>query len=226
MTVKIIFLGPPGVGKGTCASRISEKLGIPHISAGDMLRAEVAAETEIGKKVKDILDKGNLVPDELVLDVVKKRISKQDCENGFVLDGFPRTIGQAEGLEKITNIDIVINLTQPEDVLIERILARRTCKNCGNSYNIADIRRDGINMPPLLPKVEGICDKCGGELVKRSDETPEIIANRMKVYREQTEPLIEFYKNKNILVDVFVDSVPSEMVEKIYNMLKEKSLVG
>jgi len=221
--MKIIFLGPPGVGKGTCASRIAEKMKIPHISTGDMLRTEIAAGSDIGKKAKEIMDKLALVPDELVLNMIKQRIENTDCKNGFILDGFPRTLIQAEELEKITETDIVINLTQPEDILIERISARRTCKNCGNAYNIADIQREGINMPPLLPKTEGICDKCGGQLIQRSDETPEIIADRMKVYRNQTEPLIDFYRKKGILIDVFVDSAPAKMVEKIYEMIESKS---
>jgi len=157
------------------------------------------------------------------LNMIKQRIENTDCKNGFILDGFPRTLIQAEELEKITETDIVINLTQPEDILIERISARRTCKNCGNAYNIADIQREGINMPPLLPKTEGICDKCGGQLIQRSDETPEIIADRMKVYRNQTEPLIDFYRKKGILIDVFVDSAPAKMVEKIYEMIESKS---
>ncbi len=222
MGFRIIFLGPPGVGKGTCSSRIAEKKGIPHISTGDLLRREVAAGSELGKRVKEFMDKGELVPDSLVLGIIKERLSKPDCARGFILDGFPRTIAQAKELEKITEIDVVINLTQPEDILIERISARRTCENCGNVYNLANIQREGINMPPLMPKVEGICDKCGGKLVQRSDEKPEVVADRMRIYKKQTEPLIEFYKQKGILVDVRFDSPADMMVEKILKMLESR----
>lgn len=218
--MKIIFLGPPGSGKGTYSSRIGPKYGIPHISTGDIFRAEIKAGTELGKKVEEILKAGGLVPDELTMEVIKKRLSQPDCRNGFIADGFPRTIAQADALEKIAKVDIVLNLVLPDDIIIEKISSRRTCKNCGNIYNIADISREGIRMPPMLPKAEGKCDKCGGELIQRSDERPEIIKGRLEVYKKQTQPLIDYYRGKGLLKDIKVDSPPDEMVSKILEVLE------
>lgn len=210
--MKAIFLGPPGVGKGTYASRISPQLGIAHISTGDLLRDEVKAASPLGKKAREFMDKGGLVPDQLVIDMLLKRLKQPDCRKGFILDGFPRTVPQAEALERGLKVDVVINLLLAEDILLEKMLARRTCRKCGNIYNLADINRDGIKMPPILPKKPGVCDKCGGELYQREDENEKVIRGRFAVFRQQTEPLIAYYRKKGVLKDVRVIGGPEVMV--------------
>ncbi|MEM7826866.1 MAG: nucleoside monophosphate kinase [Candidatus Aenigmatarchaeota archaeon] len=218
--MKIIILGPPGSGKGTLSFAISEKYGISHIEAGKILREEIENRTEIGKKVKEIVESGRLVPDNIISELVKKRIDT--CKKGFILDGYPRTIGQAEALKKMTDIDLVINLSIPDKILIERAAGRRTCRKCGAVYNIADIHEeiDGVvyNMPPLLPKKAWTCDKCGGELYIRSDEKPDVIKKRLEEYKRQTKPLIEYYKNKNFR-DVLVTAGKDEMIKKIFKIV-------
>ncbi len=221
--MKVIFLGPPGCGKGTYASRICEKNGWSHISTGDLLRSG-REDPEHGETIKKFQDTGGLVPDDIVLAVLKKRLEKPDAEKGFILDGFPRTIPQADALENISKIETVINLRIPDHVIIEKILARRTCEGCGNIYNIADIKfgpNDEYRMPPISPEVEGKCDKCGGNLVSRSDENKDIIEKRLNVYREQTEPLIKYYRDKGIVKDVDVTGSPAIMVPKILGVIGE-----
>jgi adenylate kinase len=220
--MKAIFLGPPGAGKGTYASRIGPQLGIAHISTGDLLRAEVKAESALGRKAKGFMDKGHLVPDQLVIDMLMERIKRPDCKKGFILDGFPRTIPQADALDKSLKVDVVVNLLLSEDILLEKALARRICRNCGNIYNIADINRDGIKMPALLPRKPGVCDKCGGELYKRDDETEEVIKDRFKVFRNQTEPLIAYYRKKGLLKDVKVIGGPEVMVPIVIKAMQSK----
>jgi len=219
--MKKIFLGPPGSGKGTYSKRIAPKHNIPHISTGDLLRDNIKNSTEIGLEAKDYMDKGELVPDEIVIEMLKERLFQNDCKEGFILDGFPRTIQQAESLKKITEIDIVINLVIPKDILIEKICARRICKDCGDIYNIADINRNGVIMPPMNPIKKGICDKCGNEIIQRDDDNPETVKQRLEIYKQQTQPLIDFYKNLGILKDVNIKSSPKEMVEVILEVLKE-----
>ncbi|MFA5953637.1 MAG: adenylate kinase [Candidatus Pacearchaeota archaeon] len=218
--MKKIFLGPPGSGKGTYSQRIAPLLGIPHISTGDLFREHLKNETHIGKKVKVFLESGKLVPDDIVLEVVKIRISQEDCKKGFILDGFPRTIYQAEKLFEITDIDIVTNLVIPEDILIEKICSRRSCKECGFIYNLAEINREGIHMPPMHPKIPGKCDKCQGKLIQRKDDCEEIIKERLEVYKKEIQPLIEFYKNKGILKDIKIIGSPEVMVEIILKELE------
>ena len=210
--MNIVFLGPPGSGKGTYASRIAPQMGIPHISTGDLLRGAVAAKTPIGKKAEGYMKKGLLVPDEIIMQVVKERLSKPDAKPGFIFDGFPRTIPQADALGSMSKIETVINLRLPDSIIIQKILARRTCEKCGQIYNIADIRIGKIVMPPVAPKKAGICDKCGGKLVSRSDETEQIIKDRLDVYRKETQPLIDYYKKKKLLRDVDVVGPPEVMV--------------
>jgi adenylate kinase len=220
--MKVIFLGPPGAGKGTYASRICEKKSWAHISTGDLLREEVKSQSDLGLEAKKHMDKGTLVPDDIVIGMLKQRLEQDDSKNGFILDGFPRTTAQADALGGITKIEAVMNLTIPDWVLIGKILARRTCEKCGDIYNIADIKfgpNDSYHMPPLKPKVEGVCDKCGGKVVSRSDETEDIIKNRLSVYREQTEPLIKYYREKNLLKDVEVTGSPDVMVPKLMGVL-------
>jgi len=218
--MKKIFLGPPGSGKGTYSKRISPIRNIPHISTGDLFRENIKNETEIGKKVKEIIDKGELVSDSIVIEILKRRISEEDCKKGFILDGFPRTIEQAKVLQGLKEIDVVLNLVIPEDILIEKICARRICKNCGDIYNIADINRQGIKMPPMNPKEEGKCDKCGAELIQRKDDNEKTVKDRLETYKKEIQPLIDFYKNLGILKDIKITSSPEIMVPEILGMLK------
>lgn len=195
--MKIIMLGAPGAGKGTQAKQIADKYSIPHISTGDIFRANIKNGTELGKKAKQYMDQGALVPDELTCDLVMDRIQQDDCKNGFVLDGFPRTIPQAEALDaalgKINEkMDYAIDVDVPDENIVNRMSGRRACLNCGATYHL-------ISIPP---KVEGICDRCGSKIVLREDDKPETVQKRLKVYHEQTQPLIDYYKNQGILKSV------------------------
>lgn len=187
-----IFLGPPGAGKGSLAVKVAEDYKIPHISTGDIFRANIKAQTPLGVKVKAIIDSGSLVSDELTFELVKDRLAQDDCKNGYILDGFPRTIPQAEMLEKLVADVKVVNFEIKDEIVIRRLSTRRVCKACGANFNV-------LTLPP---KVEGVCDKCGGELYQRDDDKQESILHRMDVYREQTEPLINFYKEKGKITDL------------------------
>ena len=195
--MKIIMLGAPGAGKGTQAQRIAEKYGIPHISTGDIFRANIKNGTELGKKAKAFMDQGLLVPDELTVDLVMDRISQPDCKEGYILDGFPRTIPQAEALtEALAKIgekmDYAINVEVPDENIIDRMSGRRACVACGGTYH--------IKYNPT--KKEGICDACGGELILRDDDKPETVKQRLEVYHTQTQPLIDYYTKEGILKEV------------------------
>ena len=195
--MKIVMLGAPGAGKGTQAKKIADIYQIPHISTGDIFRANIKEGTELGKKAKTFMDAGKLVPDELTIDLLMDRISRPDCANGYVLDGFPRTIPQAESLEAALEkrgekIDYAINVEVPDENIIHRMSGRRACLNCGATYHV-------VHIPT---KVEGICDRCGSELVLRDDDKPETVKKRLDVYHEQTQPLIEFYSQRGVLVNV------------------------
>ena len=195
--MKIIMLGAPGAGKGTQAKMIAEKYGLPHISTGDIFRANIKNGTELGKEAKEYMDKGLLVPVELTVRLLLDRVAQDDCKNGYVLDGFPRTIPQAEVLdEKLSDlgekVDYAINVDVPDENIVNRMSGRRACLNCGATYHI-------VSIPP---KKEGICDVCGSELVLRDDDRPETVQNRLKVYHEQTQPLIDFYEKKGVLRSV------------------------
>ena len=195
--MRLVLLGPPGVGKGTQASAIVDKYKIPHISTGDIFRFNIKEGTELGMKAKEYMDKGLLVPDDLVVSIVKDRLTEEDCKAGFLLDGFPRTIRQAEILDeelKAMNIELdkVINIYADKDILIERVVGRRICKVCGKGYH--------IKFDP--PKEENVCDLDGGELFQREDDTEETVSKRIEVYEEQTQPLIEYYEDKGIIVNV------------------------
>lgn len=187
-----VFLGPPGAGKGSLAVKVAADYQIPHISTGDIFRANIKAQTPLGVKVKEIIDSGSLVSDELTFELVKDRLAQDDCKNGYILDGFPRTIPQAQMLDSLVSDLKVVNFVIKDEIVIDRLSTRRVCKACGANFNIKT----------LPPKVEGICDKCGGELYQRDDDKQESILHRMDVYREQTEPLINYYKGKGKITDL------------------------
>ena len=195
--MKIIMLGAPGAGKGTQAKMIADQYGIPHISTGDIFRVNIKEQTELGMEAKKYMDKGALVPDELTVKILLDRVAKDDCKLGYVLDGFPRTIPQAEVLDKAVNelnetIDYAINVEVPDENIIKRMSGRRACLACGATYHVEHVP----------PNKEGICDRCGKELVLRDDDQPETVKKRLEVYHAQTQPLIEYYNKKNILKEV------------------------
>jgi adenylate kinase len=195
--VNLVLMGLPGAGKGTQAERIIEKYGIPHISTGDMFRAAIKEGTDLGLQAKSFMDKGNLVPDEVTIGIVRERLSKEDCNQGFLLDGFPRTVAQADALETILSdlnkqINFVINIDVDKDILMERLTGRRICKSCGSTYHL-------VFNPPAN---EGVCDRCGGELYQRADDNEETVQNRLEVNLKQTKPLLDFYETKGYLRNI------------------------
>jgi adenylate kinase len=203
--MKLILLGAPGGGKGTVAKLLTQLDGSVQISTGDILRGAVQAGTELGRQAEAYMKAGDLVPDELIMGIMEQRLQQPDCDNGFLLDGFPRTIPQAEALRELlkkigTELDFAVEIDVPREVILDRLTTRRTCVDCGAIYNVK-------SMPT---KVEGICDKCGGSVVQRDDETEEAISNRLDVYNEKTAPLVDFYKNENMLLSVSATS--SEIV--------------
>ena len=188
--MKIILLGAPGAGKGTQAEKISEALHIPQISTGNIIREALKSGSEVGLKAKSYIESGKLVPDEVVIDIIKERIAKEDCAEGFILDGFPRTIAQAEALDSMgVSIDKVLDINVADEVIASRLSGRRVCEACGSSYHLVSKK----------PAVEGVCDKCGGTLIQRKDDHPDTVADRLKVYHEQTEPLKAYYEKKGLL---------------------------
>ena len=212
--MQIVLFGPPGAGKGTQAKFISEQYNIPHVSTGDILRENVREGTALGKKAKTYMDKGELVPDAVLIDIIKERIQKPDTRKGFLFDGFPRTIPQAESLDEILDdinkkLDAIVNIDVGTSELVKRLSGRLTCRNCGATYN--------IRTNP--PKVDSICDACGGELYQRADDTEAAIKNRIAVYKKQTAPLIDYYKKKGILVDIDgereIDEVRSDIMKAL-----------
>ena len=212
----IILLGPPASGKGTQASRLEDKLSIPHVASGDLFRYNLKNETELGLKAKTYMDKGELVPDDVTIAMVLDRLSRKDCENGAVLDGFPRTIPQAEALdealdEEDESIDLVLNIQAPEDVLIKRVTGRRLCRQCGASYH--------LEYNP--PEESGVCDECGGELYQRDDDTEETARKRLEVYREQTQPLVDYYRDQDLLVDIDGDQSIDDVTESLIDAINE-----
>lgn len=199
-----IFLGPPGAGKGSLAVKVAADYGIPHISTGDMFRAAIKNKTPLGLQAKSIIDAGGLVSDEITCNLVKERLSQGDTKKGFILDGFPRTIKQAEMFESVCPDVTVVNFVIDSDVVVKRLSTRRVCKKCGANYNI-------LTLPP---KKEGLCDKCGGELFQRDDDKPESIQHRMEVYKSETEPLIDFYSKKGLLKDIDGAIQTDELLKK------------
>lgn len=217
--MKAIIFGPPGSGKGTYASRLRAKLGVDVIAMGDIFREIMKEDSPLGKKVKQYVEKGLLVPDDVVIEVLKQRLAKSSSKKGFILDGFPRTLEQANALDKIVAIDVVIKLTVPDSIIIERLSTRRICKNCGEVYNIRYLK----------PKVEGVCDKCGGQLYQRPDDTAKVIKERIQVYEQQTQPILQHYKEKKVQFVEFkceiLDMNPDVAVESILRDLKRLKLV-
>jgi adenylate kinase len=216
--LKAIILGAPGAGKGTYASRLQQKLDVEVIATGDIFRESIKEDSELGKKAKSYVEKGLLVPDEVVVEMLKHRLGKIPKEKGFILDGYPRTLAQAKTLATITKIDVILMLDVPDWIIIERLSTRRICRNCGTVYNIRFLK----------PKVEGICDKCGGPLYQRSDDTPEVIKKRLQVYQEQTKPLLEYFKQKKIPFvtssAASLDQPPELIVDKLIAELKKLNL--
>ena len=209
--MKIIFLGAPGAGKGTQAEVISEKFNIPTISTGNIIREALRNGTEMGLKAKAFTEAGKLVPDDVVIGIIKERLAKDDCADGFILDGFPRTIPQAEALETMgISIDKVVSIEVPDESIMERMTGRRVCGKCGASYHLMFKK----------PAKEGICDSCGSELVQRKDDAPETVADRLKVYHDQTEPLKDYYSKKNKLALVEGLGSVSEITERILKVLE------
>ncbi|MDY6038681.1 MAG: adenylate kinase [Eubacterium sp.] len=214
--MRTILLGPPGAGKGTQATRIVEKYNIPHISTGDIFRDNIKRQTELGKKAQEYMNKGELVPDDLVIEIATDRLLKDDCKEGFLLDGFPRTIYQAEKLDEFMKanggkIDYVINIEATDEDIISRLTGRRVCKQCGASFHI-------VNIPP---KQEGICDKCSGTLVQRDDDTEATVKNRIAVYKEQTMPLVDYYTEANNLYTLDGAAPLDEVFAEISRILGE-----
>ena len=212
--MKIIMLGAPGAGKGTQAKMIAAKYGVPHISTGDIFRANIKNNTELGQKAKTYMDKGELVPDSLVVDLIMDRFKEADCANGYVLDGFPRTIPQAEALDNALKangekVDFAINVEVPDENIINRMSGRRACVGCGATYH--------IKYNPT--KVEGVCDACGEKLILRDDDKPETVKNRLSVYHEQTQPLIDYYNKAGVLAEVDGTKDMEDVFKDIVNIL-------
>ncbi|MYL65865.1 adenylate kinase [Bacillus hwajinpoensis] len=213
--MNLVLMGLPGVGKGTQAEKIVEKYGIPHISTGDMFRAAIKEGTPLGLKAKEYMDSGNLVPDEVTIGIVRERLGKDDCEKGFLLDGFPRTVAQADALETILSdlgkkLNYVINISVEEDQLMQRLTGRRVCRNCGASYH-------AVFNPP---KEEGVCDKCGGELYQRDDDKEETVRTRLEVNKQQQQPLLTFYEGKGYLKTIDGNRDINEVFEDVDQLLK------
>lgn len=204
--MNVILLGAPGAGKGTQAVRLAEKYNIPHISTGDIFRSNIKGQTPIGIVAKSYIDKGQLVPDEVTIQIVKERLEKEDCQNGYLLDGFPRTVSQAEALDTFSKVEAVVNVDVPLNKLLKRITGRRVCAKCGESYHV-----DYLN-----GKTD--CAKCGAELIQRADDNEVTVASRLEVYEKQTAPLIEYYASKGVLLTVDGDGD----IEKVFNSICEK----
>ncbi|UCG35942.1 MAG: adenylate kinase [Candidatus Bathyarchaeota archaeon] len=213
----LIIFGPPGSGKGTYASRLQLKLGIPAIAMGDIFREISKEETGLGQRVKEYMEKGDLVPDDIVIEVLKERLAKDDCRSGFILDGYPRTMEQARALGEIVEIDAIIRLLVPEWIIVERLSTRRICKKCGEVYNLRYLK----------PKKQGICNKCGGNLYQRTDDTAKVIKERLKVYEKQTQPLLKYYEGTVPSIEFKcekIDIPPEAAVKEILNGLEALSI--
>ncbi len=214
--MNLVFLGLPGAGKGTQAALLAEKYNIPHISTGDMFREAVKQETELGKKAKEYMEAGELVPDQVTIGIVRERLAQDDCRRGFILDGFPRTIAQAEALEEVLQelnreLDLALLIDAPEEELVERLTGRRVCQNCGATYH--------VKFDP--PEVEGICDECGGKLEQRDDDKPATVKKRLEVNRKKTEKMIDFYSSRGILTEIDARGEIEDIQEKIIRLIED-----
>jgi adenylate kinase len=209
--MKIVIFGPPGSGKGTYASLLKNRLGIPHISTGDLVREEIRKKTNLGTEIQKYSDAGKLVPDEVITEILKKKLT-QELSEGFILEGYPRSIEQAKQLDNIIKIDMVINLNVPDRVIVDRLSARVQCKNCGSIYNERTLK----------PRIAGKCDKCGGELFKRADDQPNVILERLKIYKETSAPVIDYYRTRKLLKDVTNDDPdvsPETVTDRIMKLI-------
>lgn len=216
--MRILLMGPPGAGKGTQAARIASYYGIPHISTGDIFRAAIQAGTELGKRAKEYLDAGKLVPDQLTIEIIRQRLKNKDCDKGFLLDGFPRTLPQAEALDQLLNglgvkLDAVLNIAVDTEDLIRRLTGRRVCRQCGATYHV-------VFQPPAR---EGVCDRCGGELYQRTDDNEETVVGRLNVYREQTAPLLKYYQKRGLLREVNGNASIDDVWDEIQGILRSFS---
>jgi len=211
--MKLILLGAPGAGKGTQAEKISERYNIPQISTGNIIREAMKSGSRMGKKVKAYMDKGELVPDDVVIDIVKKRVKEKDCKNGYILDGFPRTIPQAEALEKKLKVDVdaVLEIEVQDSEIVERLSGRRVCEQCGSPYHTVYKQ----------PKTEGVCDNCSGTLIQRKDDTVETVQERLRVYHMQTEPLIAYYKKSGKLIQIQGQDSVEKTTALVFKALEE-----
>jgi len=209
MSTNTVFLGPQGSGKGTVIGKIKDKFQVPHISTGDMFREALKMGTEFGKKAQEYMNRGELVPDDVTCGMVKERIARDDCINGYMLDGFPRNLKQAEALADITNIDTAILIDVPEEVSLERLSGRRQCRNCGTIFHLKFVP----------PQVEGVCDKCGGELYQRDDDKPDAIKERLAIYRRETMPIAEYFQKAGVLVTVDGSGTPDEVANRVLEKL-------
>lgn len=226
--MNLIIFGPPGAGKGTYSNVLQEQLRIKKISTGDILRKEVKDQTELGKKAYEYMSKGALVPDEMVIEIVKKEVNNLNGYTGFILDGFPRTVEQAKALEKIAKIDYLILIQVPEEIIIEKLSGRRVCSNpsCGAIYNVANINkkigRTTYILPPMLPKKEGVCDKCGSPLIQRDDDKPEVIKHRLEVYAKESKPVLEYYKGRIEFIKITANRDAAVVAKRLIKKLIEK----
>ncbi len=205
--MNFVFLGPPGVGKGTMASRLAERAGIPQISTGDMLRAHMRNATRLGLEAQGYVSRGDLVPDEVVIGMVKERLEEADCKNGYILDGFPRTLSQAEALDRIADIDMVVSLLLDDARIVSRISGRRVCSACGGTFHVSRLEN------------EKVCPTCGGELIQRRDDSAETVQNRLSVYAAQTEPLIQYYREKGLIKELSAEGTVEANFEALLNLV-------
>ena len=229
--MNFIIFGPPGSGKGTYASRIAPQLGIAHVATGDIMRGIVSGQSDspLAEELKSYMNRGALVPDESTVKLLTEALAKPEAKNGFVLDGFPRTVNQAKELANIAKIDAILYINADRDIMIEKISSRRTCAKCGEIYNIADINREinGVKyiMPPMLPKVEGKCDKCGGDLVQRDDAKEEVVKERQEVYEKQSAPVVEHYQEEGVpFIEIFANEPPDVVAGKALESIRQAGL--
>ena len=215
--MNLILFGAPDAGKGTYAARLSSLFGIESIATGDMFREEIKKDSSLGRRVSEYVRSGKLVPDDIVIDILAERLRAKEAERGFILDGFPRTVLQAEALDKLVKVDAIVQIVVPEWIIVERLSNRRVCSKCGAIYNLRYLK----------PKKEGICDKCGGKLYQREDDKPEVVTERLKVYERQTQPLLEYYHKKTPIIKIEnndIDSPPETIVDKIVEELKKAKI--